>query len=97
VRFLAGRRGPIAARCKQCQHLHVQEFHRRRPSQTKAERASYFARKKAEGLLKKGKVKRGRPRKVKPESRTRSEVREQVNLMQQSDPFYDTDRRRTNA
>jgi hypothetical protein len=86
--FITGSRGPIAARCRSCQRKWTLEFQRSRPVQTKAERAAFYARKKAEGNLRGGKVKRGRPIQHRPESRTKSATRDQAILMSQADSFY---------
>jgi hypothetical protein len=92
ARFVTGRRGPVASRCTGCQREWLREFHRRRPVQTKAERAAFYALKKAEGNLKNGKVLRGRPPTKKhrfgQESRAASDCHEQLRLMSLSDPFY---------
>jgi hypothetical protein len=90
--FITGSRGPIAARCRSCQRKWTLEFQRSRPVQTKAERAAFYARKTAEGNLRGGKVKRGRPptkqHRVRQASRAASDCHEQVRLMSLSDPFY---------
>lgn len=64
--FVAGKRGPVAARCPSCQKAWRKSFDHLRPSITKAWRAEYFAAKKKAGLLKNGKVVRGRPKATRP-------------------------------
>lgn len=89
---LAKPRGPVAARCHACQVVWRRKYDRARPSYNKAERASYFAAKKAAGLITNGKVKRGRPAGSRNTSHVTSAqvdaIREQVERMAASDPFY---------
>jgi hypothetical protein len=94
MEFRAASRGVVASRCAACQAAWRKAFDRLRPSRNKAERAEYFAQKKAAGLIENGKVKRGRPAKSNRDrmnSVTRSQVdaiREQLDRMAASDLFY---------